>query len=166
MDDLNNNKIYKQFVIDSNISERQKMEQRVKESVHCLNIGGVKRKNPLNFDTYKYSVTDLYEGDPDGYDLGNYFTKQYHNMQLSLGQFGTVFDYLWYSNTHRGVNFIMKSDDNRFIWQVNRRGVSSFNDLTINGKKVATSTWLKMSDTERDNKVNGLNITLNCNRVF
>ena len=159
---LNNKKIYKDFKYDSlnndnednnednnEETEQQKFEQMSKDAIHCIYIGGTKRKNPIKINTDAYTITDLYEGDPNSYDMGKHYNQQYMQIQQSLQQFGTYLDYLWYSNIHRGKNFIMKSQDERFIWQANTKGMSSFNVLFVDNRKIKMSEWLAINSKKQ-----------------
>jgi len=113
----------------------------------------IKIINPL-------SKSDIfsYEGHPEEIN----FKHQQKNFELitnKLSPFDIYFDYIWYGKFTRGdtmvYHFVVRSNNNRIYWRKyegNSSG-SGQNFIYIDGVKYKTTSFLKMSNEELNNKL-------------
>ena len=103
-----------------------------------------------------HCAINVYKGDPNGFDFKR-LTNNFNMLQLSVKEFGTDLDYMWYGEGdknsdgfNRGKYILVKSTDDMFVWVYDAFiGYSTSNRLFINGKGISFSKWIKMDNDKR-----------------
>ena len=98
---------------------------------------------------------EIFEGACNAFDF-----ERYHNLyialQESLAQFGTGLDYVWskkLKRSYRKYNFVVKSTDGNFIWEVDQDTPTNPSKIYIGRKMIKLSAWLKFDDSYREQLV-------------
>lgn len=113
----------------------------------------IKITNPL-------SKSDIYSYEGNLEEIN--FKHQQKNFELiseKLANFEIYFDYIWYGQFLRDnlsiCHFVVRSNDNRIYWRKyegNSKG-SGQNFIYIDGVKYKTTSFLRLSNEELNNKL-------------